>query len=63
MSGFEVRWPKPNLAYSWSVKNGLFPSINGSSFYQSFSDSNFKKKFLTPQPTAARKRYRRGPQR
>jgi hypothetical protein len=25
MSGFEVRWPKPNLGYSWMVKNGLFP--------------------------------------
>jgi hypothetical protein len=24
MSGFEVRWPKPNLAYNWMVKNGLF---------------------------------------
>jgi hypothetical protein len=28
MSGFEVRWPKPNLAYNWIVKNGLFPLIN-----------------------------------
>jgi hypothetical protein len=44
MSSFEVRWTKPNLTYSWRVKNGLFPSINGSSFYQSFSDSNFFKK-------------------
>jgi hypothetical protein len=26
MFGFEVRWPKPNLAYSWMVKNRLFPS-------------------------------------
>jgi hypothetical protein len=25
MSGFEVRWPKPNLAYNWIVKNELFP--------------------------------------
>jgi hypothetical protein len=27
MSGFEVQWPKPNLAYNWMVKNGLFPSF------------------------------------
>jgi hypothetical protein len=26
MSGFEVRRPKPNLGYSWMVKNGLFPT-------------------------------------
>jgi hypothetical protein len=25
MSGFEVRWPKPNLTYNWMVKSGLFP--------------------------------------
>jgi hypothetical protein len=25
MTGFEVSWPKPNLAYNWMVKNGLFP--------------------------------------
>jgi hypothetical protein len=27
MSGFEVQWPKPNLAYSWMAKNELFPYI------------------------------------
>jgi hypothetical protein len=29
MSGFEVPWPKPNLAYNWMVKNGLFPLFSG----------------------------------
>jgi hypothetical protein len=25
MSGFQVRWLKPNLAYNWMVKHELFP--------------------------------------
>jgi hypothetical protein len=33
MSDFEVRWPKPNLAYCWMVKNGLFPKKTAMKLY------------------------------
>jgi hypothetical protein len=43
MSGFEVRWPKPNLAYSWMVKNGLSLCVNPRVLYK--YNNNYSKRF------------------
>jgi hypothetical protein len=43
MSGFEVRWPKPNLAYGWMVKNGLSLCVNPRVLYK--YNNNYSKRF------------------